>query len=160
MSAYVGLGANLGDPAQALTVAIAALDRIEATRVVRASSFYRSAPVGYAAQPEFVNAVVRLETRREPRELLESLLAIEEQAGRQRSFANAPRTLDVDLLLYGDATIQTPELTVPHPRMHQRRFVLEPLLELSPGCIIPGLGRAAEHLAATQSQAVAKLSRP
>jgi 2-amino-4-hydroxy-6-hydroxymethyldihydropteridine diphosphokinase len=144
VTAYVGLGANLGDPRATLRSALESLSRLSDTRLVRSSSMYRSAPVGYADQPEFVNAVVELETRLDARALLRELLAIEADAGRTRSFPNAPRTLDLDLLLYGEQIIDAPELNVPHPRMHERRFVLAPLAEIAPGAMVPGRGRVAE----------------
>ena len=117
--AFIGLGANIGDPGKQLRDALAALDTIPGTRLMRASSLWRTAPVGYAAQPDFVNAVAEVETAQAPRALLEALLAIEKRFGRERSFANAPRTLDLDLLLYGERVIEEPGLIVPHPRMHR-----------------------------------------
>jgi 2-amino-4-hydroxy-6-hydroxymethyldihydropteridine diphosphokinase len=130
--AYVGIGSNLDDPRAQVMSAFDELDKLPHSRVVRKSSLYRSAPVGYAAQPDFVNAVAQLETGLPAERLLAELQAIEAQHGRTRSFANAPRTLDLDLLLFGDAKIASPALTVPHPRMHERAFVLEPLLEIAP----------------------------
>ena len=130
--AYVGIGSNLDQPRAQVTSAFDELDRLPHTRVVRKSSLYRSAPVGYAAQPDFVNAVAQLETGLPAERLLAELQHIEARHGRSRSFANAPRTLDLDLLLFGEATLQSPGLTVPHPRMHERAFVLEPLLEIAP----------------------------
>lgn len=130
--AFVGIGSNLDDPRAHVTSALDELDRLPHTRVVRKSSLYRSAPVGYAAQPDFVNAVAQLETGLPAERLLDELQQIEARHGRTRSFANAPRTLDLDLLLFGDLELRTQALTVPHPRMHQRAFVLEPLLEIAP----------------------------
>ncbi len=156
VSAYVGLGANLGNPAAALRSAMQALGRLPETRMTRASSLYRSAPLGHADQPEFLNAVAELSTRLAPRALLEGLLRIEARAGRERSFRNAPRTLDLDLLLYSSRSIDEPGLQVPHPRMHERRFVLEPLLEIAPGVTIPGKGRASDWLARVLDQIVKK----
>ena len=121
------------------------------------SSLYRSAPVGYANQPDFVNAVAQLETGLEPKRLLAGLLAIETRHGRRRSFANAPRTLDLDLLLFGEERIAVPGLTVPHPRMHERAFVLMPLLEIAPQAHIPGHGKAADLLERCPPQAVEKI---
>jgi 2-amino-4-hydroxy-6-hydroxymethyldihydropteridine diphosphokinase len=154
--AYVGMGANLGDPAAQVRAAIAALASLPRTRLAGASSLYRTAPVGYADQPDFVNAVAALDTELPPHELLEALQAIERGAGRSRSFRNAPRTLDLDLLLYGDATLDGPALSVPHPRMHERAFVLAPLVEIAPGIAIPGHGLAADCLARLPAQGVAK----
>ena len=156
VKAYVGLGANLGDPEKQVRGALAALGRIPGTRLVRASSLWRSAPVGHAVQPDFVNAVAAIETDAAPRALLEQLLAIEKTFGRERSFANAPRTLDLDLLLYGDRVLSEQGLEVPHPRMHERAFVLAPLLEIAPEVDIPGKGKAATLLAAIKDQKVEK----
>jgi len=155
--AFVGLGANLGDPRGQIRAALVSLEKIPATRLAGHSSFYRSAPIGYAEQPDFVNAVARLETALAPRALLDALLEIERSLGRNRSFANAPRTLDLDLLLYGEAVISESGMHVPHPRMHTRAFVLAPLAELAPGLEIPGHGALAPLLAACAGQAIEKL---
>jgi len=155
--AYVGLGANLGEPRRQLTEAIIAMSGLPETRLAAHSSFYRTAPVGYDDQPEFLNAVAALDTRLAPGALLEGLQGIERRHHRERSFPNAPRTLDLDLLLFGDEQIARPGLTVPHPRMQERAFVLQPLLELDPGISIPGKGRAAEFLSASASQKVEKI---
>lgn len=152
--AYVGLGANLGQPRQQLLAALEDLGRIPQTRVTARSSLYRSAPIGYPDQPDYVNAVARLETGLRPEELFARLQEIERGHGRKRSFRNAPRSLDLDLLLYGGERIDTPALTVPHPRMHERAFVLVPLLELDPGAVIPGRGNATELLRSCATQAV------
>jgi len=130
--AYVGIGSNLDDPRSHVLKAFEELERLPHTRLVRKSSLYRSAPVGHAAQPDFVNAVARLETGLPAERLLAELQEIEARHGRRRSFPNAPRTLDLDILLYGDLMLRTPDLEIPHPRMHQRSFVLKPLLEISP----------------------------
>ena len=156
--AFVGLGANLGDPHAALESALAELDRLPHTRLVRRSSFYRSAPVGYADQPDFLNAVAQLETGLPAERLLGELQAIEARHGRSRSFANAPRTLDLDLLLYGNVILQTENLQLPHPRMHQRGFVLQPLVEIAPDTVIPGRGVASHLLTACEDQSVEKLA--
>jgi 2-amino-4-hydroxy-6-hydroxymethyldihydropteridine diphosphokinase len=140
--AFVGLGANLGEPRSQVEQAFADLDCVPHTRVVTRSSLYRTAPVGYAAQPAFVNAVAQLETGLSAERLLEELHAIEARHGRERSFPNAPRTLDLDLLLFGQAVIDAEKLKVPHPRMHERAFVLVPLLEIAPQAEIPGRGPA------------------
>jgi 2-amino-4-hydroxy-6-hydroxymethyldihydropteridine diphosphokinase len=145
--AFVGIGANLGDPAAQVRAAIDALAALPETRLVAASSLYRTAPVGYTAQPDFVNAAVRLETGLGARALLGELQRIEAAAGRARQFRNAPRTLDLDLLVYGDETLAEPGLAVPHPRLHERAFALAPLVELDPDCVIPGRGPAREWLA-------------
>ncbi len=155
--AFVGLGANLGDPVAQVTRALAALAELDATRVVRASSLYRTAPIGDADQHDYVNAVALLDTGLAPRALLDAMLGIEHTAGRARSFRNAPRLLDLDLLLYGDQVIDAPGLLVPHPRMHERAFVLVPLVEIAPDAVVPGHGRAADLLRGTAHQAVRKL---
>ena len=155
--AYVGLGANLGEPRRQLTDAIIAMSGLPETRLAGHSGFYRTAPVGYADQPEFLNAVAALDTRLAPGALLEGLLGIERRHHRERSFPNAPRTLDLDLLLFGDEQIARPGLTVPHPRMQERAFVLQPLLELEPEISIPGKGKASAFLAACASQKVDRI---
>ena len=154
--AFVGLGANVGDPREQLIAAFGALAALPQTRLTGRSSLYRSAPLGYAAQADFVNAVARIETGLSAQALLAALLSIEQRQGRSRSFANAPRTLDADLLLYGELRIDTPALTVPHPRMHERAFVLAPLLEVDPAAAIPGRGPAATCLEACRAQRVAR----
>ena len=130
--AFVGIGSNLDDPRAQVLRAFEELEALPHTRLVKKSSLYRSAPVGYAAQPDFVNAVAQLETGLPAERLLAELQAIELRHGRSRSFANAPRTLDLDLLLYGAAQLKTATLQVPHPRMRERAFVLKPLLEIAP----------------------------
>ena len=132
--AFIGLGANLGDAQRALHDAIDALDRIPHTDLQRSSSFWRSAPVD-AGGPDYVNAVAQVATRLTAPELLAELQIIERAAGRQRPYRNAPRTLDLDLLLYGSARMSSAELTVPHPRMRERAFVLLPLAELAPALV-------------------------
>lgn len=122
------------------------LDQVPGTRVVARSSLYRTAPVGYADQPAFVNAVAQVDTALQPKALLRALLDLEQLHGRRRSVPNAPRTLDLDLLLYGDSVIADAELTLPHPRMHERAFVLAPLAEIAANEVVPGRGRVAELL--------------
>jgi len=156
--AFIGLGANLGDPEKQVGAALAALEGIPGTRLMRRSSLYRSAPVGDVEQPDFVNAVAEIETTLAPRALLNALLGIEKGLGRRRSFANAPRTLDLDLLLYADVVVEEPGLHVPHPRMHARAFVLAPLAEIAPDAAIPGVGAIAPLLAACAGQVIEKLS--
>lgn len=143
-SAFIGLGSNLADPLVQVSSALDELGRLPHLRVVRRSSLYRSAPVGYLDQPDFINAVAQLETGLAPRALLDALLALEHEHGRTREFCNAPRTLDLDLLLYDDLQHHEHGLTIPHPQMHLRAFVLQPLLEIAPDCVIPGVGAAAE----------------
>lgn len=154
VKAFVGLGANLGEPETQVRRAVVALGNIPGTRLLAASSLYRSAPVGVGEQPDFVNAVASVETGLGARALLDELLAIEARFGRQREFPGAPRTLDLDLLLFGDRIIAEPGLVVPHPRMHERAFVLAPLVEIAPDAIVPGKGRAAQLLAACKNQRV------
>ncbi len=155
--AVIGLGANLGDPAAQLHAAIAALGRLPETHVLAVSSFYRTAPVGYLAQPEFVNAAATVETTLAPRALLAALQAIEAAAGRERRFKDAPRTLDLDVLLYDDRVTDEPGLTIPHPRLHERAFALAPLVEIEPDAVVPGQGRAAELLARCADQKIEKV---
>jgi 2-amino-4-hydroxy-6-hydroxymethyldihydropteridine diphosphokinase len=140
--AFIGLGANLGDPARALADAGTRIAALDATRIVARSALYRSSPVG-GDGPDYLNQVIELATGLAPEALLAALLAIEQQAGRKRGPPNAPRTLDLDLLLYGDRPLfrRTDVLTLPHPRLHQRLFVLAPLAEIAPALAIPGQGR-------------------
>ncbi|WP_035055852.1 2-amino-4-hydroxy-6-hydroxymethyldihydropteridine diphosphokinase [Andreprevotia chitinilytica] len=151
---FIALGANLGRPAQQLRRACELLAWLPFTKLIRVSSFYRSPAMGYADQPDFINAVVMLETGLAANELLESMFAIEGINGRTRSFRNAPRTLDLDLLLFGDETIHHDGLTVPHPRLQERAFVLRPLLEIAPDIVIPGLGPAKDYLPGITGQAI------
>ena len=134
VTAFIGLGANLGDAQRTLHGAVDALGRIPHTQLQRTSSFWRSAPVD-AGGPDFVNAVAQVSTRLTAPELLAALQAIEDAAGRERPYRNAPRTLDLDLLLFGNKRIDSPALTVPHPRMRERAFVLLPLAELDPALV-------------------------
>ena len=145
--AYIALGANLGDASATIELALAALAGITHCQLRTRSALFRTAPLGYAAQPDFINAVAEIATTVAPVPLLDALQEIERQFGRQRSFANAPRTLDLDLLLYGNERIATSRLTVPHPRLHERAFVLVPLADIAPMLEIPGLGRVSELLA-------------
>ena len=142
--AFIGLGSNLADPVAQVSNALEMLNGLPQTRVLRRSSLYRSAPVGYLDQPDFINAVAQLETELAPRALLDALLALEHECGRTRDFVNAPRTLDLDVLLYDDMQHHEHGLTIPHPQMHLRAFVLQPLLEIAPDCVIPGVGAAAD----------------
>ena len=153
-TAYVGLGSNLDDPVGQVRSALADLDRLPRTRVTACSSLYRTAPMGRVDQPDFINAVARLQTQLPARELLAGLLAIETAHARTRSTPNAPRTLDLDLLLYADAVIDQPDLEVPHPRMHERAFVLRPLAEIDPAARVPGRGNVAQLLAGLADQRI------
>ena len=139
--AYVGLGANLVDRERTLRAAVDALAAEEGIEVIAVSTLRETEPVGVGEQPRFLNGAVELETALAARELLDRLLAVEQQFGRVRiPGEHGPRTLDLDLLLYGGEEIDEPALTVPHPRLHERRFVLEPLAELAPGLVVPGRG--------------------
>lgn len=155
--AYVALGANLADPVAQILAAFEALSSLPESHLVRASSLYRTAPVGIHRQPDFINAVAAIETSLSPLAMLAALFDVEVQFGRRRDYHHAPRTLDLDLLLYEDQTIDSPQLQLPHPRMHLRAFVLAPLLEIAPDCRLPGRGRAAAWLPATSMQAIEKL---
>ena len=150
---WIGLGANLGDLATALRQALQDIAALPGTQVLRASSLYRSAPVD-AAGPDYLNAAAELATTLAPQALLEALQAIELDAGRQRPYRNAPRTLDLDILWWGNERIATPTLTVPHPRLHERAFVLLPLAELAPDRVAPA------QLHAVQAQAIERTEGP
>jgi len=144
VTAFIALGSNLGDPKKQLRSALSALAGIPQTRLVRVSSFYRNPPEGGLDQPAFVNAVAEIETGASPRELLDRLLEIERAHGRERDYPNAPRTLDLDIALYGDRVVHDPGLTIPHPRMVRRAFVMVPLAEIAPDTMVPGQGRVAD----------------
>jgi 2-amino-4-hydroxy-6-hydroxymethyldihydropteridine diphosphokinase len=157
--AYVALGSNLAGPVQQVRAGMAALEQLPETDVVRCSSLYRTAPVGVIAQPDFINAVCAIDTGLAPQPLMRHLLAIERAHGRVRGVqAGAARTLDLDLLLYGDAEFDTPEVTLPHPRLHERAFVLYPLSEVAPQLAVPGRGSVTELLRRCGGQAVERLS--
>ncbi len=158
VTAYVALGANLGDAQAAVRQAMDALDRLPLSRVTQRSSLYRSAPVlrnaaGPADGPDYINAVVALDTRLPALDLLDQLQALEQAAGRERSYPDAPRTLDLDILLYGDAQADSARLSLPHPRMGQRAFVLVPLAEIAPGLVSEGQLRAVADQTITQLDA-------
>jgi 2-amino-4-hydroxy-6-hydroxymethyldihydropteridine diphosphokinase len=139
VTAFIGLGANLGDARAALDDALHRLGALPETRFVAHSSVYRTAPID-SSGPDYLNAVAEISTRLPAHDLLAQLQAIELAHGRERPYRNAPRTLDLDLLLYGDVTIATTQLSVPHPRLHERAFVLAPLAEIAPGLVIAGHG--------------------
>jgi len=144
--AYLSLGSNVGNRAQHLRDAIA---RLEATgRVVALSSFYETEPVEFTEQPWFLNCVVALETSLAPPPLMTALLGIEREMGRHRTQKKGPRTIDIDILLYGDRIVDSPEVTIPHPALHERRFVLEPLAEIAPGARHPVLKKTVRELLA------------
>ena len=146
--AYIALGSNLGDPLATVQAAFAALRTLPETTLVAASSLYRSAPVGLKHQPDFINAVAAADTA----------LGAEARCGRRGDFRRAPRSLDRDLLLYGSERRRGAQLTLPHPRMHERAFVLLPLLELAPDIAIPGRGPARDLMSACREQKLAKLA--
>jgi len=156
--AFIGLGANLGDRARQIDAACADIAALPMTTLVARSALYASAPLD-APGGEYLNAVARVRSALAPLELLRALQAIETRHGRVRPFPGAPRTLDLDLLLYGDLAVASDELTLPHPRLHERAFVLLPLAEIAPDCIVPGKGRVADLQAAVAAQRVAKLDR-
>ena len=152
VSAWIGLGANLGDAQQSVRAAIEAIAQLPATAVMQRSSLYRSAPLD-AGGPDYINAVIEIRTALTAPGLLAQLQRIEEGAGRTRPYRNAPRTLDLDLLLFGSAAIASENLTVPHPRMQERAFVLLPLAEIAPQAVPP------EALTSVSSQVIARIPR-
>jgi 2-amino-4-hydroxy-6-hydroxymethyldihydropteridine diphosphokinase len=156
VTAYIGAGANLGFARDAVLNALSDLSRMPSTEFVAASSLYRSAPID-AEGPDFINAVAEIETTMSAPQLLAALQAIETRYGRVRTTRNAPRTLDLDLLLYGDGIITSPDLVVPHPRLHERAFVLLPLIELAGAIAIPGKGPATALADAVGEQRVERL---
>jgi 2-amino-4-hydroxy-6-hydroxymethyldihydropteridine diphosphokinase len=149
-TAYISLGSNIGDREAALRRAIELLND-RAGNVTAVSSLYDTEPVGYTEQPMFLNAAAKLETQLPPEKLMQTMLGIERELGRDRaaSIPKGPRTIDLDLLMYDDLIVDTPQLTVPHPAMHQRRFVLEPLVEIAPDAFHPVLKRSAASLLAS-----------
>jgi 2-amino-4-hydroxy-6-hydroxymethyldihydropteridine diphosphokinase len=153
---FVGLGANLGDAVASVRAALAHLGALPGTSLVAASALYRSAPLD-AAGPDYVNAVAELRTELEPEALLVQLQLLEQRFGRQRPYHHAPRTLDLDLLFYGDRRIDGPTLTVPHQRAHQRAFVLEPLAELAPAWRLADGRSVTETLATLADQRTARI---
>lgn len=160
--AFVALGSNLLNPVQQVKSAMIALANIPNTRVTKKSSLYQTAPIGYEADqldqvPDFINAVVALETDLAPLALLDALLEIENNAGRERPYPNAPRVLDCDLLLYENITLNTSKLTLPHPRMHTRGFVLLPLFEIAPHLSLENHGKIAQLVQSQQFTGVKKL---
>ncbi len=158
VDAFVGLGSNLGDRRAELERALAEIAALSDTTLLARSSFYESAPLD-AGGGDYLNAAARVKTTLPAQALLHALRAIEDRHGRTRPYPNAPRTLDLDLLLYGQARQASAELEVPHPRLHERAFVLRPLAEIAPGLRIPGLGEVEVLLRALGAQRVAKLDR-
>ena len=158
ITSYIGVGSNLDSPQKQVRSAMDELDSLESCRIIGRSSLYITKPVGFAQQPDFVNAVCKITTGLDPQRLLSRLLDIEESMGRVRgALPNRPRRIDLDLLLYGTQQINTPELIVPHPRMHERRFVLEPLIEVDQNAVIPGKGNAKELFEECIAQEVVKV---
>jgi 2-amino-4-hydroxy-6-hydroxymethyldihydropteridine diphosphokinase len=158
--AYVALGSNLGDRERTLRSAVVAVGHLPGTTVTAASSVYATAPVGVdAPQPDYYNAAIAIDTELSARQLLQALQAIERDAGRVRApgVHNAPRTLDLDILLYGERTIDEDGLRVPHPRLHERAFALAPLAEIAPDAVVPGHGPAASLLAGVAGQRISRL---
>ena len=157
-TAYIGIGANLGDARANVEDAIEMLRQLHDCTLAGVSSLYRTAPIDSSGD-DYINAVARLQTALEPEALLQALHGIEQAHGRQRPYRNAPRTLDLDLLLYGDRVINSPTLTVPHPRLTERAFVLMPLLEIEPQVVVPGLGPAAAFTPRVADQAISRLAQ-
>ncbi|MEA5098364.1 MAG: 2-amino-4-hydroxy-6-hydroxymethyldihydropteridine diphosphokinase [Burkholderiaceae bacterium] len=158
VTAYIGLGANLGEAAASVRRALAQLGQLPQTRLTAQSSLFRTAPVD-ADGEDYVNAVAQLETRLPPLALLRELQRIEQDFGRERPYPNAPRTLDLDILLYGQQQIMSDELVVPHPRLTQRAFALIPLLQIDPLAAIPGVGPAHTFVPAVAGQRVGKMEK-
>ncbi|BAU48681.1 2-amino-4-hydroxy-6-hydroxymethyldihydropteridine pyrophosphokinase [Sulfurifustis variabilis] len=160
--AYIGIGSNMDDPERQARTGTADLRTLPHTTLVRCSSLYRSAPVGPVAQPDFVNAVCSVDTGLSSERLLAGLLEIERKHGRDRGSGRkgGPRTLDLDLLLYGDERRDDAVLALPHPRLHERAFVLYPLSEIAPGLVVPGRGAVEELLRACADQRVSRVQGP
>ena len=153
---YIGIGANLGNARDTVTQAIALIGKLPQTQLAATSSLFSTAPID-AGGDDFINAVVKINTRLQPNELLQSLQALELDFGRQRPYRNAPRTLDLDILLYGDQVVSNETLEIPHPRMTQRAFVLIPLLEIDPFITIPKHGSAHSFVTAVAGQTIRKI---
>jgi 2-amino-4-hydroxy-6-hydroxymethyldihydropteridine diphosphokinase len=154
---YVAIGANLKRPEEQVRAGFEELAMLPETRLAAVSSLYRSAAVGYLDQPDFVNAVAGIETALAPRALLDVLLEIERRYGRVREFPNAPRTLDLDIVLYGEAQVNERGLSIPHPRLHERAFVLVPLAEIAPEALVPGRGRVRDLLQGVDAASLEKI---
>ncbi len=155
--AFLALGSNLDGPREQVARGMSEIAALPETQLLKRSSLYRTAPVGFLDQPDFINAVVMVETALAPHALLDGLLDIERRHGRLRDFPGAPRTLDLDVLLYADVVLHEPGLTLPHPRMHERAFVLRPLAEIAPEAVIPGQGRVADLLRECPDQRLERL---
>jgi 2-amino-4-hydroxy-6-hydroxymethyldihydropteridine diphosphokinase len=158
--AAVALGSNLESPEEQVRRGFDDIAALPGTELLARSRLYRTAPVGYVDQPDFVNACALVETTLGPRALLDGLLAIEQRHGRVREIPNGPRTLDLDIVLYGDRVIDEPGLKVPHPRAHERMFVLAPLVDVWPDAVIPGRGRVADIVTPAQAGAQSRRTEP
>lgn len=156
--AFVGLGSNLRSPERQILTAFDELAALADSRLVSRSSIYRTAPIGYADQPDFVNGVAEVMTLLTPDALLDALLEIERRHGRMREVPNGPRTLDLDVLIYDDLDVHTASLHLPHPRVHERAFVLYPLVEIAPDIAIPGRGLARDWLASCADQPISRIA--
>ncbi len=156
--AYIALGSNLGDSKREVLQAFDALGALPDTKMVARSSLYLTAPVGFLDQPVFINAVAEVETSLQPHALLDALLELEHQHGRVRDVLNGPRTLDLDILLYDGLQCHEHGLTLPHPRMHERAFVLKPLLEIFPECFIIGRGQASQFMDDCDEQKIERVT--
>ncbi|WP_144372657.1 2-amino-4-hydroxy-6-hydroxymethyldihydropteridine diphosphokinase [Vogesella urethralis] len=155
--AIIALGSNLDNPVQQVEAALQAIGKLPGVSLLARSSCYRTAPVGYADQPDFINAVCQVDSALAPQDLLAALLQLEQAFGRVRTFRNAPRVLDLDLLLVDGVCLATEFLTLPHPRMHERAFVMLPLAEMAPDTLVGGHGRAADIAAALDAAGVQRL---
>lgn len=156
---YLALGSNLDAPVHQIQSAMMAIERLPETRLHACSSLYRSAAIGFVNQPDFINAVVCVHSNLSPEQLLAALLDLEQHFGRIRSFRNAPRKIDLDILLYDQLILQSDALTLPHMRMHERAFVLIPLLEIAPNIEIPGRGMARDFLTAVAHQPIERIAQ-
>ncbi|MCB1948568.1 2-amino-4-hydroxy-6-hydroxymethyldihydropteridine diphosphokinase [Nitrosomonas sp.] len=157
--AFIALGSNLDNPLKQIKTACQEIAALPKTSLIQHSSLYKSAPIAPQEQPDYINAVAKIDTGLTPVELLNALLAIEQRHGRVRDFRNAPRTLDLDILLYGALQLNSNDLTIPHPRMIQRAFVLYPLMEIAPDCYIPGHGKINQLIAACSDQVITRLEK-
>ena len=159
-TAFLGLGSNLGDRGSSIREAVDRLDKLSGTRVVKVSSLYETAPVGYEEQPDFLNAVVQVQTELSPTELLRAVLGIEHDMGRVRSLRWGPRVIDIDILLYDNVTIRTADVEIPHPRMAERAFVIAPLAEIAPDIRLPDGRTPPEVLGDLGHQRVQRIEEP
>ena len=158
--AFIALGSNLDDPIKQVKIGFEELANLRDSRLIKASALYSGAPIGdnYTGQPDFVNAVAKIETKLSPQTLLNTLLSIELKHGRDRKVPNSARTLDLDLLLYGQSKIDETDLIIPHPRMHIRAFVLIPLVEVDDDCMIPDKGLARDWITYVNTQELSKIA--